>query len=162
MKSIEEIWSGIEKFYKEHNPGGLLDLHRGASDEDLEATEESLGRKLPEDYKQSLRIHDGTSLDLSNAASIYGGWRMLGCEELLVESDVLTAQIELMNPATCIPFSINGCGDTICMDMGAGGRILFVYHDDEPTELDANYQEFLHSLLHDMESEKVEPEPSAV
>jgi len=59
MSSIVELWQQLESWAGEHAPAMLEDLNPGAADEQLAALEETLGLRLPEDFKTSLSVHDG-------------------------------------------------------------------------------------------------------
>jgi cell wall assembly regulator SMI1 len=55
---VEELWRRIEHALAKQAPG--LTLSPGASEADVVRTEQALGLQLPDDYRGSVRIHDGT------------------------------------------------------------------------------------------------------
>ena len=56
---MQKIWSRLESWFAEHHPDLSLDLRPGATANELEAAEQALGVKLPEDFRASVRVHDG-------------------------------------------------------------------------------------------------------
>jgi hypothetical protein len=56
---VAESWRRIEKWLSGHCPEVLASLLPGASDEEIAAFEEAIGRELPEDVRESCRIRDG-------------------------------------------------------------------------------------------------------
>ena len=59
MSNIMQLWTRLETWSKENAPAMLSELNPGATDEQLDKLEKSLGRSLPDDYRDSLRIHNG-------------------------------------------------------------------------------------------------------
>jgi len=80
-QTIKDTWRDIEEWYRQHAPRLLEDLATGASDAEISDLEGRLGLTLPDDYKASLRIHNG---DLNVHAyhymtidSVAGTWAMM-------------------------------------------------------------------------------------
>jgi cell wall assembly regulator SMI1 len=60
---VAHSWERIEKWLKEHLPEILADLRPGLSEADLAKCEEALDQRLPDDVRESYRIHDGQEGD---------------------------------------------------------------------------------------------------
>ncbi|MCI0529674.1 MAG: SMI1/KNR4 family protein, partial [Nitrospira sp.] len=56
---IQNIWRDIEVWYRENAPRLLQDLKDGASDQQISEFEAAIGMSLPDDYKTSVRLHNG-------------------------------------------------------------------------------------------------------
>jgi hypothetical protein len=56
---VAESWRRIEAWMSRHCPEVVVSLLPGASERDIARFEEAIGRPLPEDVKESYRIHDG-------------------------------------------------------------------------------------------------------
>lgn len=59
MADMAALWEQLEAWSKEHAPAMLTELNPGATEEQLEKLEQALGRELPADYRESLRVHNG-------------------------------------------------------------------------------------------------------
>ena len=59
--SVAESWKRIAAWHEEHAPPGKFKLNPGASAEAIRSFEATIGTKLPEDFRESLRLHDGGS-----------------------------------------------------------------------------------------------------
>src|SRR5262249_17873673 len=67
-RSVAESWAGIEAWLAQNAPGYRFEVNPGASPGDIAAFEEAVGMKLPDDFKESLRIHDGGNCDCCNCS----------------------------------------------------------------------------------------------
>src|SRR4051812_40780592 len=56
---VAETWRRIEAWLDEHLPAVKATLRRGISKKDLNKFERAIKRTLPEDVRESWRIHDG-------------------------------------------------------------------------------------------------------
>jgi len=56
---VAESWRRIEAWMSKHCPEVVARLLPGVSEEDIVAFEQAIGQKLPEDVKDSYRIHEG-------------------------------------------------------------------------------------------------------
>lgn len=83
--SVAELWDYIEAWCAKHKPGLSLQLRPGATEKQIVAAEKALGRKLPADFRASVKIHDGqedgctvgwvpVALQLRSLASIVRCW----------------------------------------------------------------------------------------
>jgi cell wall assembly regulator SMI1 len=59
--SVADSWARIEAWLGKHLPVVKASLRPGVSPADLAAFEKAVGRPLPEDVRESYRIHDGQS-----------------------------------------------------------------------------------------------------
>jgi uncharacterized protein (TIGR02996 family) len=57
--SARSAWTRLENWCRQHHPRLLEALSPGASDEEIEAVERTIGRPLPPDVRESFAIHNG-------------------------------------------------------------------------------------------------------
>lgn len=57
-RDIAKAWKTIENWFERHAPGAFV-LHPPATQDQIDAAEDTIGYALPDDYKASLRMHDG-------------------------------------------------------------------------------------------------------
>lgn len=149
FNQAERLWKHIiEKGTSlEDNFEEALNLQSGATEEDFQLLERTLGVKLPEELKSFYRIHNGQvwrmgssgfirNLTLSPISGIIENWTFLQEE---FDPDDLEAEIDieikpyLWNPKW-IPIASNGGGDYLCIDTdpseaGVVGQVLYFWHD---------------------------------
>ncbi|MBS0260785.1 MAG: SMI1/KNR4 family protein [Planctomycetes bacterium] len=58
-RPVAESWRRIETWLKDHAPQIFATLRPGASEEELRRIEQTIGQSLPDDVRESYRIHDG-------------------------------------------------------------------------------------------------------
>jgi len=179
MATVAETWDRIHAWLGLNAAQILAELNPGASEEKIKELENKLEvNDLPDDFKESYRIHDGSS------AGCFFGTRY-NChtfhtideivEDWSVNKDVLDKEdfgpydrkeddpLEFLchwwNPRW-IPFGNNGCGDSISMDLapteaGTYGQVFQWYHDGGKFELLAkNFSELLNKFADDLENDK--------
>ncbi|WP_391557905.1 SMI1/KNR4 family protein [Robertmurraya sp.] len=170
------LWERMESWIKDHAPDVLEDLNPGASESEITELETALGVTLPEDLKESLRIHNGQSGD---SQWLVAGWELLSTQRILDEWNVwkelndkesfkewdVEPQEGVANvwwqPAW-IPLTYNGCGDHHCLDLaptnkGKNGQIISMWHDSEEREVLAkNYRQWFEHLVRTFESNDAE------
>src|SRR5262249_18258046 len=56
---LADLWKRIEIGLQQHKPKLRAALNPGASPKDLALVEKTVGRELPEDFKEAYRIHNG-------------------------------------------------------------------------------------------------------
>ncbi len=160
MKSeVEILWNRIiEKNSKlEMNGRELLNLQPGATVEEFQLIETTLGITLPEEMKSFYRIFNGQvwsqgvqpfvrNLTLSPISEIIGNWEFLQEE---FDPDDLLPDIEYgveVKPTLWnekwIPIAENGGGDYLCLDTdpteeGVVGQVLYFWHDWGDRTIDA-------------------------
>lgn len=170
------LWGRLEKWLEINAPDVLDDLNGGASESEILELETALGIKLPEDLKESLRIHNGQTGD---SHGLIAGWEFLSTQRILDEWSVwkdLYAKDSFINldvkaqegvaniwwqPAW-IPLTFNGCGDHHCLDLapndeGKNGQIISMWHDSEEREILArSYKQWFEYLVRTFESNDAE------
>jgi cell wall assembly regulator SMI1 len=140
-KAIQNIWKDIENWYRTNVPHFLEDLRDGVSDEHINEFEALFGVSLPEDYKASLKIHNGyvslhdyTYLSLDVVFHKWSSMTKLSESGSFEENEVSDAGGLIQNTwwhRGWIPFAEDGGGNMICIDMmpteaGVKGQILYM------------------------------------
>jgi cell wall assembly regulator SMI1 len=172
MKTVKLLWERMENWLKKHAPEVLEDLNPGATESEIMELEVALGIKLPESFKDSLRIHNGQSGD---SQWLVAGWELLSTQRILDEWTVWKElydkesfeewspepQVGIANvwwqPAW-IPITYNGCGDHHCLDLAPTneankGQIISMWHDSEEREiLGKSYKEWFAHLVQTFEA----------
>ncbi|MBN9519177.1 SMI1/KNR4 family protein [bacterium] len=89
--AARNAWTRLESWCKQHHPRLLGQLNPGASDQEIAAAERSIGQVLPDDVRESLEIHNGTSslfvfndalLAAAGIAEEWASWREADGSEL--------------------------------------------------------------------------------
>lgn len=146
---MKQQWERLEAWLKANNAALLADLNPPASDVDIQTLEQKLGMKLPADFVECLKVHDGqrgaadglfSSSELLSSQRILAEW--LIWKDLLDGGDLDSNEVQPgagIKPVwwspKWIPFTYNGAGDHLCLDLdpASGGRIgqvITVWHDD--------------------------------
>ncbi|XP_056383659.1 F-box only protein 3 [Hyla sarda] len=60
--NLKAAWDALKAYLEEHCPRMISSLKAGVQEEDLNTIEDRIGSKLPDDYRCSLRIHNGQKL----------------------------------------------------------------------------------------------------
>src|SRR5687767_10552776 len=78
---MKAVWKRIHAWLDENAPAGYGKLRPGASAKKIEAAENAMGLKLPNDVKASYRIHDGQSIE----PGLVGceGWMLLSLQQMV-------------------------------------------------------------------------------
>lgn len=147
---MEHVWKRIEDWLQAHAPEALAGLNGPASLEQIEHAEHALGVRLPDDVRAAYLRHNGQDPD---APLVLLGWEFLSLEEVVAQwsiwKDLLdsgtfdTAQSNADGHlvkqdwwnAAWIPFTHNGGGDHLCIDLdpgteGVAGQIIEMWHDE--------------------------------
>lgn len=146
---MKKHWEILEAWLKANNPALLADLNPPASDVDIQNLEQHLGVKLPTDFVECLKVHDGQrgaaswlfqDSEFLSSQRILDEWAIW--KDLLNGGDLDGAEAEpgagiqpvWWNPKW-IPFTYNGAGDHLCLDLdpasgGRAGQIITLWHDD--------------------------------
>lgn len=66
MTAVDTSWQRIKAWFAEHNPPAVDTLNGPASVDEIAVLESDLGLALPEDFKASLKIHDGNDGQVEN------------------------------------------------------------------------------------------------
>jgi cell wall assembly regulator SMI1 len=174
-KSVAESWSRIEAWYAEN--AYSLDrssLAAGATAGTIRRFEKSIGAQLPEDFKESVRIHDGGGWwvpwrhgELLSLDGILKQWTMY-CEWQAKGKYATDDWRPLMVKGPIRPvfwnkrriYVTDNSGDHLTLDLdppesGAYGQVLDHSHGVGPTAVVASgWGEFLRNLVEDLESGK--------
>lgn len=149
INSAELLWKRIisRGSSLEVNFQKTLNLQPGASEEDFQLIESTLGITLPKEMKSFYEIYNGQiwepgvesfvrNLVLSPTSQIINNWTFLQDE---FDSDDLEAHIEnelkpVLWNSKWIPIAENGAGDYLCIDTdpsesGVVGQVLYFWHD---------------------------------
>lgn len=178
-KSIVESWERLAAWYAENAPDySFFKLNPGASQKQIAAAEKTLGLKLPADFKESVKIHDGgdicwiqpfygelLSLErIIEQWSMYRNWQQEG-DYADPESDEWQAS-KLRGPAkknfwnTKRIHITDNSGNHLTLDLdpppeGMYGQLIDHDHEVGPRKVVApSWAEFLAALVKDHESEK--------
>lgn len=140
---MREIWQRIESWLSQYAPPVLQSLRSGATEQEIASAETALGQPFPNDYRESLSLHDGQmvnqygcsppfthGLDLFPLAKTIS--RRQGVSELLDERLRQDLTISTHGPVRpvwwdrlWIPFADDGNGNYCCLDLNpaAGGHV---------------------------------------
>jgi cell wall assembly regulator SMI1 len=174
---MKAIWNRIEDWLKIYALEVYNDLLPGASDEEIISTEDVIGIKLPDDVKNSYRIHNG---QLGIASPLMGEWQLLSMKNIrsewqmmhnLFDAGKLTGQVkvkgavrsEWWNPKW-LPLAYNGAGDFYCLDFcptleGEVGQVISYWHVSDVREVIANsFLNWLQEFANDLERGKYKVE----
>ncbi|GMG19349.1 unnamed protein product [Ambrosiozyma monospora] len=165
--SIQECWVIFENWLRDNWQEGYQALNPPITSDQLQLLERSLDVNLPEDYKESLRIHNGSSGNVG----LIDGQEYLHHEEIIKQwkiwDDLLhegmfddsadedcdedyDSQIQ-PNCWWCskwVPFTHDGSGDHFCLDLepsssGQSGQVITMWHDSPSrTVLATSFREY--------------------
>ncbi|GME74618.1 unnamed protein product [Ambrosiozyma monospora] len=165
--SIQEYWVIFENWLRENWQEGYQSLNPPITSDQLQLLETSLDVNLPEDYKESLRIHNGSS----GSVGLIDGQEYLHHEEIIrqwkIWDDLLhegmfddTADQDSnedydsqIHPncwwcSKWVPFTHDGSGDHFCIDLqpsssGQSGQVITMWHDSPSrTVLAPSFKEY--------------------
>ena len=163
--AVSNSWSRIEAWLNSNAPDAAEQLQPGASDDDIASLEAAIGTVLPDDLKESLRIHNGGDESGVFPTSDPSGLDTMGFSPLSAEQiasewktwkeliDAREFEGSTTNPAdgiasdwwsnSWIPIAGNGGGDFQCVDLaptasGTVGQIIGAWHDDDERHLIAS------------------------
>lgn len=140
--SINAIWEKIEEWLKKNSPTLFERLKPGATNQELQEFEKKTGLTLPDDYKASLKRHNGevslTDYTYSPLHSVLSNWEMMS--ELDAKGKFNALEIEGTGAGKIqpvwwhkgwIPFAEDSGGNMLCIDTAPGkrgksGQILYM------------------------------------
>lgn len=160
--TIQNIWNDIKEWYTENASSLLENLKDGVSAQELSEVEERVGLALPDDYKASLRVHNGDvyihDYNYLSLDKVLDRWLRMTqkSEEGAFEGrEVFEAGGGIIQNTWWhrgwIPFAEDGGGNLICIDMapdadGVVGQILNMERQSGPVV--SEYTSFLEWLEH--------------
>ncbi len=174
---VAERWRTIEGWLEESHPSALESFRPPAPAEVIASAESSLGRALPDDYKQFLALHDGQRAD----GPMVGTCSLFAAEALATEYARLHKRFDAegsvdaetagqgVRPVQCsagwIPIGRSARGrDYLCIDVdpaegGAKGQIIemAVDYDDRPL-VAGSFTELLSKLFEQLQTGEIELE----
>jgi cell wall assembly regulator SMI1 len=162
---MDELWHRFENWLEQNVPDALQTLNPGASLEEIEAIQNILGVKLPDDYIASCMIHNGQNqespsltcwgtllslgvMDDSSFTTVRAEWTMLKgvYDEDWVNQPEGDRVDDLVKSfwwiPKWIPITANGGGDGFCLDLDPGekglqGQVIEFIHDSGSRKLEA-------------------------
>jgi cell wall assembly regulator SMI1 len=174
---MKELWQRILRWFETHVPPGFFAPQPGATEAELEAAESSLGVRLPEDFRESYRLHNG-----GRNGAFFRNYELMPLDQLLrraaVEKEAATMDLKAVlgidlveyvprpkGPIKTvfwnvrwIPFMDTGAADFFCLDLdpapgGVLGQIIEYGHDFGPERLIASsFREWFSQFADDLEA----------
>lgn len=175
-RSVAESWQRIEAWYADIGEDLSKWLAPGASEIAIERFEQEIGARLPEDFKESVRVHDGGGWwvpwrhgDLLSLEGILEQWKMYS--DWQAKGNYATEGDEWVPRDITGPikpafwnkqriYVTDNSGNHLTLDLdpppdGTYGQVLHQSHELGPTEIVASgWGEFLKRLVDDLESGK--------
>jgi cell wall assembly regulator SMI1 len=175
-RSVAESWQRIESWYAENAYSLSNELGPGASAKAIEQFQQEIGAKLPEDFTESVQIHDGGGWwvpwrygDLLSLHQILEQWKMYcdwqakgeyatGGEDWMAEDIKGPIKPVFWNKKRI--YVTDNSGNHLTLDLdpppdGVYGQVVDHSHEVGPTEVVASgWGEFLRNLVEDLESGK--------
>jgi cell wall assembly regulator SMI1 len=144
---MKELWREFENWLAASWPDGLADLNPPASDADIAKLERTLGVRLPPDYIECLKIHNGQA---GRAGGLIDNCEFLSCDAVCEQWRIWKRlhddgqfdgiacepdkgiKDDWWNPKW-IPLTHNGGGDHDCLDLdpapaGSYGQVITMWH----------------------------------
>ena len=168
-------WSSINDWLNVNAPKIAGNLNPPATDEQIAATEAEIGIKMPDDWRQLYKTHNGMNHD-SNFGSLFYGIEFLSLDKVKseyessvdlsadskfpVKSTNASINTSDMNNPKWIALAHDGSGNMIRVDMdpgenGQSGQVIFADIDsDVVILLAASIDQFLHNFAADLQSGK--------
>ncbi|MEW6282217.1 MAG: WGR domain-containing protein [Candidatus Eremiobacterota bacterium] len=169
---VRRLWDRAEKCLKAHHRKHYAALNKGATEAQIAKLEKEIGAALPDDFKASLRIHNGQD---SDGPWVLRGWELLSCARIadewgvwndLYPDDFEDCEGEPDSPRVknhwwhprWIPITYNGGGDHHCLDLdptpqGQVGQVIQMWHDDSPRTLEgSSFRDWFSRFVDDLEA----------
>lgn len=161
---MERLISRLDVWLRSNRASYYDQLLPGATDEEIQRLEQSLGLSLPESFKVLYRWHNGQPDEFFEAfhdnkmflsiQEIEKTW--IDLKELLEGGDF---EIENWWCVGWVPFMHDGGGNYLCLDLegtftGQKGQLLEFWHDDYGRDvLYPSFEDYLETLVKYFESE---------
>jgi cell wall assembly regulator SMI1 len=170
--SIEGYWGRIEKWLKENVSEILKYLQDGADNSEINNLEHNVNIKLPEDFIQFYKIHNG---QIPYTRGLIDNEELLSIERIdeewkiwkeLIDSNTFddingAPDMGIKNDwynKLWIPITYDGAGNHYCLDLnptdeGNYGQVIRVWHDDSIRTIEANsFREWIRYFVEDLEA----------
>lgn len=175
-KRVAESWERIKAWFAEYAEDKRLSLAPGATDGAIASFEKEIGAKLPEDFKESVRLHDGGGWwiplyrgELLSLTQILEQWRMYSDWQSKGEyatgdgwrADDIKGPIKPIFWNKKRIYVTDNSGDHNVLDLdpppeGKYGQVIHHSHEVGPTEVLAeSWAGFLARIVEDLETGKV-------
>jgi cell wall assembly regulator SMI1 len=175
VNGVTEAWERIHTWLSKHAPKILASLNPPATDAQIAAAEKAFKVRMPDEWRELYRVHDGMNDD-SNLGSLFYGMNFLTLERAIVEyglndeNDEPEAKrmpatraeagirTEDMHNRKWIAVAHDGGATLIRVDMdpapaGHPGQVIFTDHDDDVVFLIAqNIGKLLWQFVEDLEA----------
>lgn len=173
---MKNIWSRIESWFSVNDPKAKIRLLEGTTDEQINEAEAFFNIQFPEDFRDSLSIHDGQHL---LATPLMKSWQLFPLKEMIKDWKIMknlyddgqfsdtnvtsigSVKAEWWHPLW-IAIAHNGAGDLLCLDLqpasnGNIGQIISFLHMDSKREVVASsFRAWLQGFADDLEKGKNE------
>lgn len=174
--SVSDAWSRIEAWLEEHLPVSKKGLQRPAKVREIKAVEEAIGLRLPEDFKESYRRHDGQDemigdgiifgLPLATLELAKGLWESNARYEKSkkrkhnFDDQATCFPVDYVQPVyasrSWLPISHDGSGNTIAIDLdpgdlGVAGQVIVCDRNGFHPVLALSWSQFLADIAAELE-----------
>lgn len=170
---VADSWKRIGKWLQENAPA-WKPLKKGATAKQLEAAQAALGLELPEDVRESYRVHNGSDEAGFFPSNEAAGYYLMTLSEAVQDwkrwkSLAEAGEFERVRPkadkgirgdwwnAAWVPFASNGGGDHYCIDLapaagGKKGQVITMDHESgEHKLLGDSLRQWLGRFANDLE-----------
>lgn len=177
---MDDIWDRIENYLSANVPLMLEGLAPGATEDEIASFESTVGYRLPEDLRLSLKRHNGQRHNAKDGNPIGGTlipccWELLSLKYMLDEWEEHRYVSEDIGPENDpdqgnpgvkpyfhhparIPIAADIGGNSLCVDLdpdegGTVGQIIEFNHEmDCPTRIEADFRTCLTALADGFEA----------
>lgn len=161
---MKELWLKYELWLKKNYSDGFKSLNKGATEEELEKLESIIQIKLPESYRDCLKIHNGQtqengilySIEFLSIERIIDEWKLM--KKLLDDgkfpSDSIWWSIKW------VPIASDGGGNLTCIDLlpfkdhDKGSIIDFDHEVADRAVLESSFENWFKKYVDDVLAEK--------
>lgn len=159
-EDLRKVWAVILDWYQRNTPERMGGVGGPVSEDAIKAIESKVSARLPEEYKASLRIHNGgvaihkyDLLAAEDVLSTWTRWKELSESGTFKEADVVYAASGEIQPKWWhegwIPIARESGGDLLLIDTdpGPNGKLYqLVTIDRTEGPSVSRYRDFLHFL----------------
>jgi len=142
---MKELWAELKALLADVSPDVTESLSKGAGAKSISSAQKELGFDLPNDLRDSLRVHDGQATD---EILFHGEWYLLSIEKTVSDR-------EYVGPSLT-PFAANGAGDFLCVlnseKEGALWPVVqFSHEGDREETVYSSYRKWFESVIDDLQ-----------